>query len=86
MTSKRIDDLDVDTLRDEELDAELKHSSVIVYGTSGGLVVVSIAGEEITPKCAADALRAMAEGIERKRHPQNADRNAPPLAQFNAST
>jgi hypothetical protein len=70
MTSKRIKDLDVDTLRDEELDAELKHSSVIVYPTPGGLVIVSIAGEEITPKCAADALRAMARRIEKNGIPK----------------
>ena len=70
MTSKRIDDLDVDALSDEELDAELKDSSVIVYRTLGGLVVVSIAGEEITPKCAADAIRAMAEGIEKNGIPK----------------
>jgi hypothetical protein len=36
MTSKRIDDLDVDTLRDEEVDAELKDSSVIVTGPRAG--------------------------------------------------
>jgi hypothetical protein len=44
--------------------------AVCNYRTSGGLVVVSIAGEEITPKCAADALRAMAEGIEKNGIPK----------------
>jgi hypothetical protein len=33
-------------------------------------VVVSIAGEEITPKCAADAICAMAEGIEKNGIPK----------------
>jgi hypothetical protein len=51
MTSKRIDDLDVAALSDEELDAELKDSSVIVYRTLGGLVVVSIAGEDHAKVC-----------------------------------
>jgi hypothetical protein len=36
----------------------------------GRLVVVSIAGEEITPKCAADAIRAMAAGIEKNGIPK----------------
>jgi hypothetical protein len=70
MTSKRIKDLDVDAPSDDELDEDLKDSSVIVYWTSGGLMVLSIKGEEITPKCAADALRAMAQGIEKNGIPK----------------
>ena len=58
-----------DRLRPEATNAsELR--AVCNYRTSGGLVVVSIAGEEITPKCAADAIRAMAEGIEKNGIPE----------------
>jgi hypothetical protein len=70
MTSKRLSDIDVDELSDNELDALLNDSSTIIYATEGGMMIVCIDGEGITPKFAADALRAMAQGIEKNGIPQ----------------